>query len=92
MFDIGMGEVIVVLLIILLVTDPRDIPRIMKNIHTYYRKLRHIRDESHTFINSITAEEPKTIVGNDGKTYRAYDIQDLTSSDTSKHKDSMDNK
>ncbi|MDB1135385.1 hypothetical protein [Candidatus Anaplasma sp. TIGMIC] len=96
MFSIGISEVLLVVVVGCLVTDPKKLPGILKNAIGYYRKFDEMRTEVLDSFREIwkgsvvksenesTEVSTKQIVGDDGVVYEAYEVSEIV--ETRSHK------
>ena len=88
MFSVGISEIIVIILVACLVIDPKKLPFIAKNIGVYYKKFIQTKEEILNYfkkvINHTDDQENnnndvviKEIIGDDGKTYKSYEIKKI---------------
>ena len=94
MFSIGLSEILLVVIVGCLVTDPKKLPSVISTFRAYYKKFDEVRAEIFASfrdicevdgaesenITSISRGE-KCITGDDGKIYEAYDIGNLVKLD-----------
>lgn len=75
MFDLSLGEVLLVLVAALLCIGPKEIPTVARGFVSFFRSLRRVGNEIKSAFNEII-DEPKTrmIRGDDGKMYESYDL------------------
>ena len=87
MFSIGISEIIVIILIICLVINPKKLPFLTKSLGAYYKKFVDAKCEILNYFNKIyidcTGEQNdnvtiKEIVGDDGKIYKSYEIKKIS--------------
>ncbi|MFV9839142.1 MAG: hypothetical protein AB8U44_03915 [Aaplasma endosymbiont of Hyalomma asiaticum] len=94
MFSIGLSEILLVVVVGCLVTDPKKLPSVVSTCRAYYKKFDEVRAEIFASFRDIcevdgTESEDltsisrgeKRIVGDDGKIYEAYDIGNLVKLD-----------
>ncbi|ABD45588.1 mttA/Hcf106 family protein [Ehrlichia chaffeensis str. Liberty] len=88
MFSVGISEIIVIILVVCLVIDPKKLPFLAKNLGVYYKKFIDTKGEVLNYFNKFymdCIEEQndkvtiKEIVGNDGKVYKSYEIKKISS-------------
>ncbi|MGN7678304.1 MAG: Sec-independent protein translocase subunit TatB [Anaplasma sp.] len=88
MLNVGLSEMLVILVVGCLVTEPKKIPGLLRSIGGYYRKFVEIREEVLTSMraacygsdveNSGTSPGPKKhVMGDDGVLHEAYDVGNL---------------
>ena len=84
MFSVGISEIIVIILVTCLVIDPTKLPFIAKNLGIYYKKFMEIKEEIMNYLKKLinyTDQDhndeviTKEIIGDDGKTYKSYEIK-----------------
>ena len=91
MFSIGLSEVLLVIIVGCLVTDPKKLPSVISTARTYYKKFDEVRAEIFASFRDIceggseesedlctTSRGKKRVVGDDGRVYEAYDVGDLS--------------
>ncbi|WP_249548445.1 twin-arginine translocase TatA/TatE family subunit [Anaplasma phagocytophilum] len=93
MLNIGISEVLLIVVVGCLVTDPKKLPTLLKSAGAYYRKFEAIKGEILDSLKGV-CEEPdsdpslvakdavvirgtKQIIGDDGMVYEAFDVDDL---------------
>ncbi|EOA62097.1 Sec-independent protein translocase subunit TatB [Anaplasma phagocytophilum] len=91
MLNIGISEVLLIVVVGCLVTDPKKLPTLLKSAGAYYRKFEAIKGEILDSLKGV-CEEPdpdlvaedaevirgtKQIIGDDGMVYEAFDVGDL---------------
>lgn len=83
MFGVSLGEITVILLVALICIKPEDIPIYVGIYKKFLRKFKRLRQEVKDNIEETLEikkyteeinEKIKTIVGEDGKDYIAYDL------------------
>lgn len=89
MFSIGVSEILLIVVVGCLVTDPKKMPTVIRAAGSYYRKFEEVRSEVIDFFHkACSADEnspedkgvsypKKRVVGNDGKVYLAYEVNDV---------------
>ncbi|MGN7661393.1 MAG: Sec-independent protein translocase subunit TatB [Anaplasma sp.] len=88
MLNVGLSEMLVILVVGCLVTEPKKIPSLLRSVGVYYRKFVEVREEVLTSMraacygddaeNSGTGLSPKKhMMGDDGVLHEAYDIGNL---------------
>ncbi|AHC39124.1 Sec-independent protein translocase subunit TatB [Ehrlichia muris] len=86
MFSVGISEIIVIILIVCLVINPKKLPFLTKNLGAYYKKFVDVKGEILSYFNKVyidcTGEQNdnvtiKEIVGDDGKIYKSYEIKKI---------------
>ncbi|QJC27659.1 twin-arginine translocase subunit [Anaplasma platys] len=89
MFSIGISEILLVVVVGCLVTDPKKMPAVVRAAGSYYRKFEEVRSEVVNFFHRACSPDEdsaealgisypkKKIVGNDGKVYEAYEVGEI---------------
>ncbi|QLL66699.1 hypothetical protein O998_02530 [Anaplasma phagocytophilum str. Norway variant1] len=91
MLNIGISEVLLIVVVGCLVTDPKKLPTLLKSAGAYYRKFEAIKGEILDSLKDVCEEEDpdlvakdaevirgtKQIIGDDGMVYEAFDVGDL---------------
>lgn len=72
MFDLSLSEILLVLLAIIILCKPEDLPEIMKTLGKFYGKIKVYTNE---ILDAFNEPKIKQIKGDDGKFYEAYDIK-----------------
>jgi Tat protein translocase TatB subunit len=76
MFDLSFSEILVVLVGIIIFIKPEDLPEIARFCGKFFGKIKNYYDEIiHTISHEI--EDTKEIKGDDGKLYKAYDVEKI---------------
>ncbi|ETO91139.1 MAG: hypothetical protein P857_625 [Candidatus Xenolissoclinum pacificiensis L6] len=68
MFNIGLSEIFVVVVIFILVTDPKKAPDAVRSIRGMYKRFMSMKSE----IIDCIYEDHNKILGQDGKYHRTY--------------------
>ncbi|ACZ49362.1 hypothetical protein ACIS_00826 [Anaplasma centrale str. Israel] len=87
MFNVGLSEMVLVLVVGCLVTDPKKIPGLLKIAGAYYRRFVEIKEEvwdsireacnDGTQASGTYAVPKRRIMGDDGVLYEAYEVSDV---------------
>lgn len=80
MFDLSLGEILLVLVAALLCIGPKEIPAVTRSAMSFFRSLKNVMNEVKSAFSEMT-DEPKTrmIKGDDGKMYESYDVDTISS-------------
>lgn len=76
MFNVGFGEVVVVLVIFLITMEPSKFKEYLALIRFFYFKFHNLKREILDQIGFLEKPE-KYILGDDGKKYESYDIDHM---------------
>ncbi|AGZ78767.1 hypothetical protein U370_01790 [Anaplasma marginale str. Dawn] len=97
MFNVGLSEMVLVLVVGCLVTDPKKLPGLLKTAGAYYRKFTEIKEEVWNSMREACGDSTgtgyavpkKRIMGDDGVLYEAYEVSDVIGRD-SRGKEALD--
>ncbi|MFV9878363.1 MAG: hypothetical protein AB8U40_03665 [Anaplasma ovis] len=97
MFNVGLSEMVLVLVVGCLVTDPKKLPGLLKTAGAYYRRFIEIKEEVWDAMRAACdnstgtgyAVPKKRIMGDDGVLYEAYEVSDVIRCD-SRDKQALD--
>lgn len=106
MFSIGISEVLLIVVVGCLVTDPKKMPSVVKAAGSYYRKFEEVRSEVIDFFHRACSPDEvssvvrgvsspkKKVVGDDGKVYEAYEVSEVIGNEhiTHQHTDNSSDK
>ena len=56
MFGIGIAEILVVLVLVLVLINPKDLPKIARKLGSLYRKFRDVRDKVNQEVREVERE------------------------------------
>ncbi|MCU7611471.1 Sec-independent protein translocase subunit TatB [Anaplasma capra] len=100
MLNVGFSEMVLILVVGCLATDPKKIPGLLRTAGTYYRKFSEIKEEVLSAVramcneskdgNKTHAGKKRYIMGNDGALHEAYEIRDMVGRSTSEIQESVD--
>lgn len=87
MLDIGISELLLIVVVGLIVIKPQDLPVVVRHVAGFLRELRGIylglKDQMHKVMEEAGMDDIRhnvtTIIDLDGKPQKAYDVRELAS-------------
>lgn len=93
MFNIGWSEILVIFIVGCCVIDPKELPGLISNFKRYYSSFMQYKTRMSNIVDNVIDEievqadqvaEPvkKFVIGEDGKSYEAYDVKSVLKHDS----------
>ncbi len=77
MFEVGLSEVLVIILVACYFLDIKDVPKIIKAVRQVFKYLNSFSKEVKDFIENLE-KESKKIVDMEGNEQETFDLDDIT--------------
>ena len=77
MFGIDFAELLVIIAVIIIFTDPKDIPALARNFARFVKKVKSLSNEFNSILHTESLEPKQYIKDLKGKNQPTYDLSDL---------------